>query len=188
MNHLLILRIVLRSIWTALSIKRWRSKRTRSNTPGPCAGKKLYMLFQKTSTRTALSFAFGMTGLGGEYFTQNWNDSNFYCRRDAGRSKICIAQRGRDHARLKNNADINLMAKYSTVPVINGCCDRFHPCQAIADLVTVKEIFGTLKVKLVYIGVANNVLNSLMDSLRDWAAIFMPLRRTERSVYRCRVI
>ena len=59
----------------------------------------------------------------------------------------------------------NLMAKYSSVPVIDGCCNMYHPCQAMADLLTVKEKFGNLKVKLMYIGVRNNVLNSLMDTL-----------------------
>jgi ornithine carbamoyltransferase len=66
---------------------------------------------------------------------------------------------------LKTNDDINLMAKYSFVPVINGCCNKYHPSQIIADLITIKGIFGSLKIKLLYIGVKNNVLNSLVDSL-----------------------
>lgn len=128
-------------------------------------GKKLYMIFQKTSTRTALSFAFGMTGLGGEYFTQKWDDSNFAV--GDIQDEVRYVSRNVDiiMARLKKNEDINLMAKYATVPVINGCCNKYHPCQAMADLLTIRESFGSLKVKLLYVGVANNVLNSLMDSL-----------------------
>jgi len=128
-------------------------------------GKKLYMLFQKTSTRTAMSFAFGMTGLGGEYFMQKWDDSNFAIA-DI-QDEVRYASRNVDiiMARLKRNEDINLMAEYATVPVINGCCNKYHPCQAIGDLLTVREIFGSLNVKLVYIGVANNVLNSLIDAM-----------------------
>jgi ornithine carbamoyltransferase len=127
--------------------------------------KRMYMLFQKTSTRTALSFGLGMVELGGVYFHQNWNDSNFAIGeiqdevRYVGRNVDIIV------ARLRLNQDINTMAKYSSVPVINGCCNKFHPCQALADLLTVKELFGTLKIKMLYIGVRNNVLNSLMESL-----------------------
>jgi ornithine carbamoyltransferase len=129
------------------------------------AGKKMYMLFQKTSTRTALSFAFGMTGLSGEYFMQKWDDSNFAV--GDIQDEVRYVSRNVDviMARLKKNEDINLMAKYATVPVINGCCNKYHPCQAMADLMTVREIFGNLNVTLLYVGVANNVLNSLMDSL-----------------------
>jgi ornithine carbamoyltransferase len=128
-------------------------------------GRKLYLLFQKTSTRTALSFALGMTASGGEYFMQNWQDSNFAVGeiQDEARYVACCVDI--ILARLKTHAAINLMAQYSSVPVINGCCDMYHPCQAIADLLTLKELFGTLKIKLLYVGVRNNVLNSLMESL-----------------------
>ena len=140
-------------------------KRNPGDFSGALAGKKMYMLFQKTSTRTALSFAFGMTGLGGEYFLQNWEDSNF----TVGEIRDEVRYIGRNvdviMARLKKNEDIRQMSAYSTVPVINGCCERYHPCQAMADLLTVKELFGTFRVKLLYTGVRNNVLNSLMASL-----------------------
>jgi ornithine carbamoyltransferase len=128
-------------------------------------GKRMYMLFQKTSTRTALSFVFGMTALGGQYIIQNWEGSNFSVGEIQDEVRYVSRMADVIMARLKTNADINLMAKYSTVPVINGCCNMYHPTQAIADLVTIKEFFGNLKVKLLYIGVRNNVLNSLMDSL-----------------------
>jgi ornithine carbamoyltransferase len=61
------------------------------------------------------------------------------------------------------HADLRAMAEASSVPVINGCDDKYHPCQALADLMTVKEKKGKLKgLKLVYIGVHNNVCNSLI--------------------------
>jgi len=140
-------------------------KRNPAEYAGALKGKKLYLLFQKTSTRTALSFSFGMTGLGGEYFMQNWEDSNFAVGEI--RDEIRYVSRNVDivMARLKNNEDLRLMAGFATVPVINGCCNKYHPCQAMADLLTVKELFGNLKTKLMYIGVRNNVLNSLMGSL-----------------------
>lgn len=140
-------------------------KKDPSAYSGALSGKKLYMLFQKTSTRTSLSFAFGVTGLGGDYFLQKWEDSNFAVGEI--RDEVRYVARHADviMARLKNNRDINLMAEYSPVPVINGCCDKFHPCQAMADLLTIRELYGGFNIKLLYTGVRNNVLNSLMGSL-----------------------
>jgi ornithine carbamoyltransferase len=67
-------------------------------------------------------------------------------------------------ARLLKNADLLTMVKASRVPVINGCDEKYHPSQAIADLITVKEKKGTMKgVKLVYLGIHNNVCNSLIE-------------------------
>jgi len=129
------------------------------------SGKKMYMLFQKTSTRTALSFGMGMNDLGGNFFSQNWQDSNFAV------ADICDEVRyvGRNvdiiMARLKENKDIEMMAKHSTIPVINGCCNKFHPCQSLADMMTIKERFGGYNIKLLFIGIHNNVLNSLMETL-----------------------
>jgi ornithine carbamoyltransferase len=67
-------------------------------------------------------------------------------------------------ARLMRNTDLQTMAKASRVPVINGCDEKYHPSQAIADLITMKEKGGSLKgVKLVYVGIHNNVCNSLIE-------------------------
>jgi ornithine carbamoyltransferase len=67
-------------------------------------------------------------------------------------------------ARLLKNADLQAMAKASQVPVINGCDEKYHPSQAIADLITVKEKKGKLKgAKLVYVGIHNNTCNSLVE-------------------------
>ena len=129
------------------------------------AGKKLYMLFEKTSTRTFLSFSTGMTELGGTYYNQLWEQSNFVLGdtiselRYVGRNVDIIM------ARLKRNEMVELMGKNTTVPFINGCDNSFHPCQALADLLKVKEQFGTLAVNFLYIGAKNNVVNSLVDSL-----------------------
>ena len=128
-------------------------------------GKIMYMLFQKTSTRTALSFALGIKALGGGYLIQNWEDSNFAVGEIPDEARYVSSQVDIIMARLKTNQDLILMAKYATVPLINGCCNMYHPSQAIADLVTIKELFGSLQIKLLYIGVRNNVLNSLMESL-----------------------
>lgn len=128
-------------------------------------GKYLYELFQKSSTRTSLSFSIGMKELGGRYLFQKWEDSNFAI----GEIKDEVRYVGTNvdiiMARLIFNKDINEMKDYSIVPVINGCCNKFHPCQAMADLLTIKEMFGTYKINILYIGVMNNVVNSLIESL-----------------------
>ncbi len=67
-------------------------------------------------------------------------------------------------ARLFKHADLKAMAEASLVPVINGCDEKYHPCQAVSDLVTIKEKKGYLEgLKLVYIGIHNNVCNSLIE-------------------------
>ncbi|MBS7647648.1 ornithine carbamoyltransferase [Candidatus Bathyarchaeota archaeon] len=127
-------------------------------------GKSLAMIFQKTSTRTRVSFEVAMTQLGGHALYIDWRTTNFTIAdiydetQYLSRNVDCIM------ARLIRNADLQVMAKASKVPVINGCDEKYHPSQAIADLMTMKEKKGKLKgLKLVYVGVHNNVCNSLIE-------------------------
>jgi ornithine carbamoyltransferase len=127
--------------------------------------KSLAMIFQKTSTRTRVSFEVAMTQLGGHAIYMDWLTTQLALAdisdevRYLSRNVDCIM------ARLKKNADLMKMVSASLVPVINGCDEKYHPCQAIADLMTVKEHKGKLKgLKLVYIGVHNNVCNSLIEA------------------------
>ncbi len=129
------------------------------------AGKMAYFLFQKTSTRTALSFAMGIKELGGEYFLQNYEDSNFAVGEIRDEIRYISSNLDLIMARMKENSDLLEMAEYSTVPVINGCCNKYHPCQALADLLTLREVFDSLQVKVLYVGVQNNVFNCLAASL-----------------------
>jgi len=125
--------------------------------------KSLAMIFQKTSTRTRVSFEVAMTQLGGHALYLDWRATNFIIAdvkdetRYLSRNVDCIM------ARLLRNSDLKAMAEASQVPVINGCDEKYHPCEAIGDLMTIKEKIGRLKgAKLVYIGVHNNVCNSLI--------------------------
>lgn len=129
-------------------------------------GKSAALIFQKTSTRTRVSFEVAMTQLGGHGLYIDWRTTNFALGgvdiadevEYLSRNVECIM------ARLLNNADLVKMAEASRVPVINGCDEKYHPSQAIADLITVKEKVGKLKgAKLVYIGIHNNVCNSLIE-------------------------
>jgi ornithine carbamoyltransferase len=126
--------------------------------------KSLAMIFQKTSTRTRVAFEVAMTQLGGHALYMDWRTTNLALS-DIGdetqylsRNVDCIM------ARLMKNADLQRMANASCVPVINGCDEKYHPSQAIADLMIMKEKKGKLKgAKLVYVGIHNNVCNSLVE-------------------------
>ncbi len=127
------------------------------------AGKTLAMLFQKTSTRTRMSFETGMTQLGGHAIFLDWRATNFTLGsledEMKSMSRFCDAIMFRAY----KNEDIVAAANAATVPLINGLDNLFHPCQALADLMTVKEKLGKLKgAKIAYVGDGNNVCNSLI--------------------------
>jgi ornithine carbamoyltransferase len=93
----------------------------------------------------------------------DWNQSNFsispiqYEARYVSRNCDVIM------ARLKKHEDLLELARYADVPVINGCCDRYHPCQTLADLMTIYEVAGTFSgITITYVGIHNNVANSLI--------------------------
>jgi len=125
--------------------------------------KSLAMIFQKTSTRTRVSFEVAMTQLGGHALYLDWRTTNLALADVRDETKYMSRNVDCIMARLFKHADLKAMAEASRVPVINGCDEKYHPCQALADLMTVKEKKGKLKgAKLVYIGVHNNVCNSLI--------------------------
>ena len=124
----------------------------------------LAMLFQKTSTRTRVSFEAAMTELGGHAIYIDWMTSNFVLSgiehetEYLSRNVSCIM------ARLLYNEDLQKIMSASQVPVINGCDEKFHPCQAMTDVLTIMEHHeGELAdARLTYLGVQNNVSNSLV--------------------------
>ena len=125
-------------------------------------GKWLLMLFQKTSTRTRLSFEVGMGKLGGRAVVMDWDSSNFSISPIEYESRYVSTIIDVVMARLKLHKDTMALAENSRVPVINGCDDKFHPCQALADLLTIHEQSGGIEGQtLAYVGVHNNVANSL---------------------------
>lgn len=126
-------------------------------------GKKLYTLFEKTSTRTFLSFTTGMTELGGTYYNQLWRDSNFVLGEPISEIKYVCRNVDIIMARLVKNETVELFGDNVTVPFINGCDNSYHPCQILADALTIMEKFGSLNVKFLYIGAKNNVFNSLVE-------------------------
>ena len=130
----------------------------------PLTGKTMAMIFEKSSTRTRVSFEVGMTQLGGHALFLSPNDLQI------GRGET-IADTARVLSRYVDgilyraykNETVRELARHATVPVINGLDDREHPCQIITDLLTIQEHRGTLKgLKLAYVGDGNNVCNSLL--------------------------
>ncbi len=124
----------------------------------------LGMVFQKSSTRTRVSFEVGMYQLGGTGLFLSSNDLQLG-RGETLADTARVLSRYLDGimARVYGHEDIEELAKHATVPVINGLSDKYHPCQALADYLTMKEHVGELKGKrLCYIGDANNVYNSLV--------------------------
>ena len=128
------------------------------------AGKTLGMIFEKHSTRTRISFEVGMIQLGGHAMFMHARDLQI------GRGES-ISDTGKvlseylDGVMIRANSHemVKKLAEHTSVPVINGLTDIFHPCQALADLLTIVEVKGSLKgKKLAYIGDGNNVAHSLV--------------------------
>jgi ornithine carbamoyltransferase len=126
-------------------------------------GETLAMIFQKTSTRTRVSFEVAMTELGGHGIYIDWDTSNFVLSGIEYETEYLSRNVSSIMARLLHHSDLQKIISGSQVPVINGCCEKFHPCQALTDMLTIAEHFeGDLKdAHLVYVGVQNNVSNSL---------------------------
>ncbi|MEM2022881.1 MAG: ornithine carbamoyltransferase, partial [Archaeoglobaceae archaeon] len=126
--------------------------------------KSLAMIFELPSTRTRVSFEVAMTELGGHAIYLNWNDLQLG-RGEPIKDTARVLSRY-VHAimlRVKNHKTIEEFVKYSKVPVINGLSDLEHPCQILADLMTIYEYKGEFRdVKLAWIGDGNNVCNSLI--------------------------
>ena len=126
--------------------------------------KSLALIFQKTSTRTRVSFEVAMTQLGGHALYIDWRSTNFGLSDLGDEMQYLSRNVNAIMARLLKNTDLKKMMKTSRVPIINGCDEKYHPSQAIADLITMKERKGSLKdTKLVYLGIHNNVCNSLIE-------------------------
>lgn len=128
------------------------------------AGKTLAMIFEKSSTRTRVSFQTGMYQLGGEGMYFSSGDLQMG-RGETIHDTAKVLSRYVDGimARTKQHQTVLDLAKYASVPVINGLTDFDHPCQILADLLTITEKRGKLKgLTLAYIGDGNNVLHSLI--------------------------
>ena len=127
------------------------------------SGKILGMIFEKSSMRTRVSFEVSMVQLGGNAIYLTQNDINLG-KREAVKDGARVLSRYVNGIAIRTFGQdtIQELARYATVPVINALSDYLHPCQALTDLYTIKEKFGTYtNIKIAFIGDGNNVARSL---------------------------
>ena len=127
-------------------------------------GKSLGMIFQKSSTRTRVSFETGMYQLGGQALFLSNRDLQIG-RGEPVQDTARVLSRYLDGIMIRTYAqkEVEDLAKYGSIPIINGLTDFCHPCQVLADLMTIREKFAVLEgLKMCYIGDGNNMANSLI--------------------------
>ncbi|MBQ7960414.1 MAG: ornithine carbamoyltransferase [Clostridia bacterium] len=127
-------------------------------------GKSLGMIFEKSSTRTRVSFEVGMQELGGYPLFLSSNDLQIG-RGEPVQDTARVLSRYLDGIMIRTFAqsEVEDLAKYGSIPIINGLTDYCHPCQVLADLMTIREHKGSFKnLKMCFIGDGNNMANSLM--------------------------
>ncbi|HSS59937.1 MAG TPA: ornithine carbamoyltransferase [Candidatus Limnocylindrales bacterium] len=141
----------------AIKAGRWRER--------PLQGRHIAMLFQRPSHRTRVSFEVGIARLGGAITTLTGQDVQLGFRESVG-DAARVLDRYVDGvvARLRLHADLLQLARASEKPVINALTDHSHPCQVLADLMTIEEVRGPLAdQRVVFIGDGNNIATSLIE-------------------------
>ena len=152
-------------IYQILSLALQLKQQKKQGVPHPLlSGKTLGMIFTKNSTRTRVSFEAGMYQLGGYALFLSSNDIQL--RRGetiADTAKVLSRMVDGIMIRTYDQKDVEDLAKYGSIPVINGLTDDYHPCQILADLMTVYEYKGELAGrKMAYVGDGNNIVHSLL--------------------------
>jgi len=149
--------------------------KTRGRNEAMLAGKTLALVFEKPSLRTRVSFSVAMHHLGGNALLLRQEEVGLNTREPVQDvARVLASMCDGIMARTFEHATVTDLAKWSGVPVINGLTDRSHPCQAMADLMTVEEHFGTIKGKTVaFIGDGNNVARSLGVACGKFGARFI---------------
>ena len=141
-----------------------KTKRNASELTNYLPNKTLVMFFQKSSTRTRLSFEAGMTELGGHAIFLDAKTTQFSLT-DFGDEIQAVMRFGQVLMfRALKAADVELAASFNRVPVIDACSEKYHPAQALSDLLTMTEAAGGVEniKKIAWLGIENNVSNTLM--------------------------
>ena len=141
-----------------------KAKRNAGEPVNVLSNQTMVMLFQKTSTRTRLSFEAGMTELGGHSIFLDSRTSQFSLT-DFGHEIQAVMRFGQVLMfRAQSAADVITAASYNKIPVIDACSEKYHPAQALSDLLTMVENSGSVEniKKIVWLGIENNVSNTLM--------------------------
>ncbi|MBD3214185.1 MAG: ornithine carbamoyltransferase [Candidatus Lokiarchaeota archaeon] len=125
--------------------------------------KTLALLFQKTSTRTRLSFESGMFQLGGRAIYLDWRTTNIHLGSLPDEIRCIELYVDAILARVYEHKSLEIMREAASIPIINGLSNKFHPCQVLSDLLTMKEIFQDFdSLNVAWVGDGNNVCNSLI--------------------------
>lgn len=166
MNHLLkLLDLSQEEIVSILDLADQLKYERKHGIPHPLLqGKSLGLIFQKSSTRTRVSFETGIYQLGGQALFLSSKDLQIG-RGEPVQDTARVLSRYLDGIMIRTyeQEEVESLAKYGSIPIINGLTDFCHPCQVLADLMTIREHFGALKgLNLCYIGDGNNMANSLI--------------------------
>jgi len=132
--------------------------------PRPLAHRSVALLFEKPSTRTRVSFQVGISQLGGQVLLLRSEELQL-ARGESVRDTALVLSRYIDAiaVRVGEHALLEELARHSTVPVVNALTPLHHPCQALADMLTLRERFGRMEgLRVAYVGDGNNVCHSLM--------------------------
>lgn len=148
------------------SAHHFKSLRGKKKHPKPLEGKTLAMIFEKSSTRTRVSFEVAMFELGGHALNLTSQESQLG-RGESYEDTARVLSRYVHGIMIRtfSQRNIELLAQYATIPVINGLSDLFHPVQILADLMTIQEEKGDLSdLKIAYVGDGNNLANSWIEA------------------------
>ncbi len=128
------------------------------------SGKVIALLFQKTSTRTRISFESGIYQLGGDALYLDWTTTNLHLGTLRDEIKCISLYVNLIVARVYEHETLEAMGEASNIPIINGLSDNYHPCQTLSDLMTMRELFPDTfeDIKVAWVGDGNNVCNSLI--------------------------
>ena len=151
----------------AIEIKTWL-KAGKQHTP--LQGKSLAMLFEKSSTRTRVSFEVGMSQLGGSSLFLSSNDTQMG-RGEPIKDSARVISSMVDGVMIRTHGHsiVEEFAAYSAVPVINALTDDFHPCQLLADMMTYQELRGSIKgATVAWVGDGNNMCQSFMNAAEQF--------------------
>ena len=167
MKHLLTLRdLTKEQLYELLDLADQLKKEVKEGIFKPyLKNKTLGMIFTKSSTRTRVSFEVGMTQLGGYALYLNGNDMQLG-RGEPIKDTARVLSRYLDRIMIRTfkQSDLEELAEYGSIPIINGLTDYVHPCQVLADLQTIREHKGKLEgLKMCFIGAGNNMANSLIN-------------------------
>lgn len=143
--------------------KKIKTERKRGRLTNYLSNKTLIMLFQKTSTRTRLSFEAAMTGLGGHAIFLDARASQFSLTDFGDEIKAVMRYGDILMFRALKAADVQKAASFNKISVIDACSEKYYPCQALDDILTMIEHSGSLKKigKIAWLGIENNVSNTL---------------------------